>query len=105
MVSSLSVEGDGWGGDHPAAPRCPYGCRLSAHADELRHQIFVAQIVGRGLAGDPAFLNDPDAVRQPPDELEILLDTATTPPKRMVRPRVASRESRSRPHPDEIPAE
>jgi hypothetical protein len=95
MVSSFSVLRKAEGRDRPAAARCPCGYRLSAHADELRHQIFVAQIVGRGLAGDPAFLNDQDAVRQPPDELEILLDTATTPPKRMVRPRVASRESRS----------
>ena len=41
---------------------------------KLRHQILVAQIVGHERAGDPAFLDDQDAVRQPPDELEILLD-------------------------------
>ena len=31
---------------------------------KLRHQILVAQIVGHERAGDPAFLDDQDAVRQ-----------------------------------------
>ena len=50
------------------------GKSVRAHADELRDQVVVMQMVGRDLAGDAALLDDQDAVRQAADEFEILLD-------------------------------
>ena len=47
---------------------------VRAHADELGDEIVVAEMVGMDLAGHAALLDDQDAVGQPPNEFEILLD-------------------------------
>src|SRR5262249_10149965 len=45
-----------------------------AHADELGHELVVAEMVGRDLAGHAALLDDQHAIRQAANEIEVLLD-------------------------------
>src|SRR5262249_56467037 len=45
-----------------------------AHADELGHELVVAEMVGRDLAGHAALLDDQHAIRQAANEIEVLVD-------------------------------